>query len=150
MHRRPIFSLAFAAALVACGTQPNRPRPAAPPDTLYTQLGGQPAIEGLVDALVAEYKADPRIRARFALPAEELAYLRARLVEQLCAATGGGCAYTGLPMPEAHSGMNITQAEFDAFLHDTVKAMTRLGIRDEHQLIILSVLESMQADVVGQ
>jgi hemoglobin len=139
----------LALLLAACASAP-RPveAPAAP--SLYDQLGGAPAVAALVDALVAEYKADPRIAARFELPAADLAYLRERLIEQFCAATGGGCTYTGLSMAEAHSGMAISGAEFDAFIEGTVRAMTRVGVSDEHQLILLSVLEPMRGEVVGQ
>jgi len=139
----------LALLLAACAAAPRPPDPPAAP-SLYEQLGGAPAVAALVDALVAEYKSDPRIAARFDLPAADLAYLRERLIEQFCAATGGGCAYTGLSMAEAHSGMAITPAEFDAFIEATVRAMTRVGVTDEHQLILLSVLEPMRADVVGQ
>jgi hemoglobin len=135
-------------ALAGCASAPPASPPAAP--TLYEQLGGAPAVAALVDALVAEYKADPRIAPRFELPPADLAYLRERLIEQLCAATGGGCEYTGLSMAEAHSGMSIRDAEFDAFIEATVRAMTRVGVTDEHQLILLDVLDGMRGDVVGQ
>jgi hemoglobin len=136
--------------LGACaGSAPTRPQPVAAP-SLYIQLGGAPAVAALVDALVVEYKADPRIARRFDLPPDELAYLRERLIEQFCAATGGGCEYTGLSMAEAHSGMAIDGPEFDAFIEATVRAMTRIGVSDEHQLILLSVLDGMRGDVVGQ
>ena len=136
------------AALTACAGSPRQEPVEDAQPTLYQQLGGAAAIAGLVDALVVEYKADPRIAKRFELPAADLAYLRERLIEQFCAATGGGCEYTGLAMAEAHSGMNITGAEFDAFIEATVRAMTRIGVTDEHQLILLSVLDGMRGDVI--
>lgn len=139
----------LALLLAACAVAPRSAEPPAAP-SLYEQLGGAPAVAALVDALVVEYKADPRIAPRFDLPAADLAYLRERLIEQFCEATGGGCTYTGLSMAEAHSGMAITPAEFDAFIEGTVRAMTRVGVTDEHQLILLSVLEPMRGDVVGQ
>jgi len=123
------------------------PKPSA---SLYEQLGGQPAITALVDALVAEYKADPLIAHRFALPPAELGYLRERLIEQLCEATGGPCVYTGLSMAEAHSGLAISGAEFDAFMQDSARAMGKVGISAEHQAILASVLQGMRGDVVEQ
>lgn len=146
--RLHFFLLIVAAGVAGCAGQVRQQaaEPAAP--SLYQQLGGQAAIAGLVDALVVEYKADVRIKARFDLPAADLAYLRERLIEQFCSATGGGCEYTGLAMAEAHSGMNISGAEFDAFIEATVRAMTRVGVSDEHQLILLSVLDGMRGDVI--
>ncbi len=146
----PILAIVLALLLGACASTPSTPPAPAPTQSLYDKVGGQPAIEKLVDALVAQYKADPRIANRFNLPAEDMAYLRERLIEQLCQATGGPCEYTGLPMDEAHSSMAISEAEFDAFMQDTNKAMTQIGIGDEDQLTIVGVLESMRGDVVNQ
>ena len=142
-------ALLLSAALGGCASAPPQEPAANAQPTLYAQLGGQPAVAALVDALVVEYKADQRISRRFDLPAEDLAWLRERLIEQFCAATGGGCEYTGLPMAEVHSGMNISGAEFDAFIEATVRAMTRIGVSDEHQLILLSVLDGMRGDVIN-
>lgn len=118
--------------------------------SLYDELGGQTAVTRLVDRLVTAYKADPRIAARFELPPEELAYLRERLIEQFCQLTGGPCEYTGLSMREAHSGLNITAAEFDAFVEDSVYVMREMQIRRKHRKLLLAALAPMQADVVGQ
>ena len=52
-----------------------------------------------------------------------MADLRRLVIEQLCAATGGPCTYTGRSMEEAHSGLNLTDADFDAFVDDLVRAM---------------------------
>jgi hemoglobin len=154
MIMRSFVVFGIVVVLTACSAQPREPSisaaPAGAAPSLYLQLGGQPAIEALVDALVAQYKSDPRIAARFDLPATDIAYLRARLIEQLCQATGGPCEYTGLSMPDAHSGLAITNAEFDAFMEDTNKAMTQLGVSDEHQLILGEVLGGMRGDVVEQ
>lgn len=139
-------ALCLLLALTACAASPPRDADA----SLYAQLGGAPAVSGLVDAMLAEYRSDPRLAARFDLPAADLAYLRERLVEQLCAATGGGCEYTGLPMSDAHSGMAIDDAEFDAFLEATTRAMTRAGVGEQQQSILATVLERMRGEVVGQ
>jgi hemoglobin len=138
------------AVAAGCAGTPRQDAAAPAQPSLYEQIGGQAAVEALVDALVAEYKRDPRIAARFDLPPADIAYLRERLIEQLCQATGGPCEYQGLAMVEAHSGMAISGAEFDAFMQDTNKAMTTLGVKDEHQLVIVGVLEGMRGDVIDQ
>ncbi|PYN08042.1 MAG: group 1 truncated hemoglobin, partial [Candidatus Rokuibacteriota bacterium] len=76
--------------------------------TLYTRLGGQPAITAVVDDFVANVAADSRINRRFANA--NVPRLKVLLVEQVCQATGGPCAYTGRDMRAAHAGMGITDA----------------------------------------
>ncbi len=145
-----LFVLSLTLLLSACASSPPNPSEQSPQASLYEQLGGAPAVAALVDALVAEYKSDALISPRFDLPPAELGYLRERLIEQMCAATGGGCEYTGLPMSDAHSGMAISQAEFDSFMQASVRAMTKIGVSQDHQQTLGSVLEGMRGEIVDQ
>jgi len=80
----------------------------------------------------------------------DLADLRRLLIEQICAATGGPCTYTGRSMEEAHSGLNLTDADFDAFVDDLVRAMNATKVPPERQKQLLGLLGPMQPEVVGQ
>jgi hemoglobin len=115
---------------------------------LYEQLGGQAAIEKLVDVLVGEVSADKRINKLFAKT--DIPYFKARLVEQLCQATGGPCVYTGLPMEQAHSGLKITNKEFDQFVEDLNRAMDIAGVGKPQQQQLIAILAPMRPQVVGQ
>ena len=57
------------------------------PDSLYVALGELDGIVRLVDALVVEYRADPRINELF--QHTEFGYFKARLIEDLCVRAGG-------------------------------------------------------------
>jgi hemoglobin len=120
-------------------------RPAA---SLYEQLGGQGAIEPLVDEILVQAHEDERISALFV--GVDLPYLKDRLVEQLCQATGGPCEYTGLPMDEAHAGMRVSDDEFDFFVEDLVAAMEALSIDAAAQQQIAELLLPMRPDIVGK
>ncbi len=124
------------------------PGPGSANDQLYRDLGGLPAIEKVVDTSLAEIGADLRINLLFA--DADMPYLRARLIEQICAATGGPCTYTGLSMEEAHSGQDISDEEFGYFVEDLVAAMTRLGVPADKQQALLGVLAPMKPQVVHQ
>ena len=79
-----------------------------------------------------------------------MADLRRLLIEQICAATGGPCEYTGRPMEEAHSGLNLTDADFDAFVEDLVRAMDSQKVPKDLQKQLLGLLGPMRPQVVGQ
>jgi hemoglobin len=55
------------------------------------------------------------------------------LVDQLCEATGGPCKYGGRSMLDAHRGMNITDAEFNALVEDLVKSLDEFKVPAEEQ-----------------
>ena len=163
MHRT-IRIAVLIATLMACacaGTQQNGKTPAAPStsqhtaaapahhdDRLYRALGGQAGIARVVDASLAEIHGDLRIN--FLFEKTDLADLRRLIIEQLCAATGGPCTYTGRSMEEAHSGLNLTDADFDAFVDDLVRAMNSLKVPAELQKQLLDLLGPMRPEVVGQ
>jgi len=154
--------LAMAASLAlmtACaGTSPpkkaDRPAeksaaaPAKTSDALYRALGGETGIARVVDVSLAEIHNDLRINLLF--EKTDLADLRRLLIEQICAATGGPCTYTGRDMEEAHSGLNLTDADFDAFVDDLVRAMNSLKVPADLQKQLLDLLGPMRPEVVGQ
>ncbi len=121
---------------------------AAKNDALYRALGGQPGITKVVDAALAEIHGDLRIN--FFFEKTDMADLRRLLIEQICAATGGPCEYTGRSMEEAHSGLNITDADFDAFVEDLVRAMDSQKVPKDLQKQFLDLLGPMRPQVVGQ
>ena len=77
--------LALSLAAAACGgsSKPaTAPAAAAPAPTLYQRLGGQPAIEAVVDGFLANVVADARINKFFA---GKLGRLLAQLHESIWA-----------------------------------------------------------------
>lgn len=122
--------------------------PAKASDELYRALGGEAGIARVVDAALAEVHNDLRINILF--EKTDLADLRRLLIEQICAATGGPCTYTGRSMEEAHSGLNLTDADFDAFVDDLVRAMNATKVPADRQKQLLGLLGPMRPEVVGQ
>jgi hemoglobin len=117
-------------------------------DALYRALGGTDGITKVVDAALAEIHGDLRINIFF--EKTDMADLRRLLIEQICAATGGPCEYTGRSKEEAHSGLNISDADFDAFVEDLVRAMDSQKVPKDLQKQLLGLLGPMRPQVVGQ
>jgi hemoglobin len=124
------------------------PAPAAPVGSLYERLGGRGAIEAVVKDFVAVVAADARINAFFVNT--EIPRLEQMLVEQICAATGGPCTYTGKDMVTVHTGMKITDAQFDALVEDLVISLDRFQVGSTEQGELLGALGAMRGDIVGK
>ena len=114
--------------------------------SLYDRLGGKDAITAVVDEFVANVAADKRINAMFANA--DIANLKSKLVDQICQATGGPCTYTGKGMKEAHVGMNIKKADFDALVEDLVKALDKFKVPEKEKNELLGLLGPMEKDIV--
>ena len=114
--------------------------------TLYERLGGRPAIESVVDSIVARVAADDRINRKFAR--SDIPRVKAMIVDQICGATGGPCSYTGRDMKEAHRKMAVTRGEFNALVEDLVATLNSFNVPKAEQDELLAILGSMQADIV--
>jgi hemoglobin len=114
--------------------------------SLYQRLGEKPAITAVVDDFVARVAADTRINGRFANA--NIPRLKTNLVDQICAASGGPCLYTGRDMRTAHAGMGISNADFDALVGDLVATLNKFKVPDREKNELLSVLGPMKKDIV--
>src|SRR5438132_10165848 len=94
--------------------------------SLYDRLGGREGIKKVVDDVVVNLAADSRVSARFKdMKGPDLERLKTNAADQVCQATGGPCSYFGKDMKEAHKGMNITEAEWNATVEDLDKALDK-------------------------
>jgi hemoglobin len=117
-----------------------------PTDSLYQALGAEPGVRRLVDEVVLELHGDSRINALF--KETDDAYFKERLFEQICELSGGGCEYTGLSMEEAHSGMQLTETDFNYFVDDVRVGMTRAGVSIAAQNRLLALFRPMHGDTL--
>ncbi|MES2473050.1 MAG: group 1 truncated hemoglobin [Pseudomonadota bacterium] len=122
--------------------------PAFAQDTLFTDMGGQAGIDRIVDASVENYLADPRISKIF--EESNMDRVRAQFKVQFCQIAGGPCEYKGHGMAEAHKGLRLTNADFNAVVEDLQAAMDNVGIPFATQNRFLARLAPMQRHVVTQ
>ena len=115
--------------------------------SLFLRLGGMNAITAVIDDFVANVAADTRINKRFAKT--NIPHLKQMLVEQVCQATGGPCTYTGKSMRDAHKGMKITEAEFNALVEDLTKSLDKFSVKEQEKTELLNALGGMKGDIVG-
>jgi hemoglobin len=115
--------------------------------TLFTRLGGETGIKGVVKDFVENNVAkDDRIKSFFANA--DIPGLEKKLYEQICSASGGGCTYSGKDMKTAHAGMKVKEADFNALVEDLVKALDAAHVADADKQALLGVLGPMKADIV--
>jgi hemoglobin len=147
--RRTVIALSILAALAVTAAAQNKltGTSAAPQEkSLYDRLGGLAAITAVVDDFIGRAATDDRIKAKFAKTS--VPRLRLHLIEQICAATGGPCKYTGLSMKKAHKGMKVTAGEFGALVEDLVAALDKFNVPAKEKNDLLGALGPMKADIV--
>lgn len=133
--------------LVGCAAQ-GKPREIDPNTSLYERLGGMPAIQAVVEDFYDNVAHDERINGFFiGADAKEVNRL---LAEQICQATGGPCKYSGRDMITVHTGMNITEAQFNALVEDLVRSLNKFNVPAREQNELLKALGSMKGDIIDR
>jgi hemoglobin len=123
------------------------------PNSLYARLGGIDAITAVTNQFITNVVNDNRINGDFAatVSSESRATLFTNnLIDQICQGSGGPCIYKGKTMLEAHTGMNITDAEFNALVEDLVAALNQFQVPAKEQNDLLAILGPMRSDIVGK
>jgi hemoglobin len=120
--------------------------------SLYERLGGVFAIATVVDDFIDRVMHDARLNANPAVdeahhrvPPAGFKYL---VTEMVCMATGGPQTYTGRSMPDSHRHLNITSAEWEAFLDDFRQTLDKFAVPAAEQAELTAIVQSTYADIV--
>ena len=114
--------------------------------SLYERLGGIDAIKAVVGEFAGRVLADTRVNKKFAKT--DAPRLTLHLVEQICAATGGPCEYTGKDMKTTHKNMKVTEGEFNALVEDLVGALDKFNVPAAEKTELLGILGPLKAEIV--
>jgi hemoglobin len=148
--RTTLISMLAVASLAACGGKAKDTGGAPPGDPgapLYDRLGKKDAITAVVKDFVEERVAkDDRIKAFFANA--DVPGLEAKLVDQICEASGGPCKYTGKDMKTAHAGMNVKDSDFNALVEDLKASLDHFKVGAKEQQDLLGALAKLHDAIV--
>lgn len=114
--------------------------------SLYSRLGGKPAIRLVVEDFVQNVAADHRINGFFGTT--NIPRLKRLLVEQICEASGGPCRYGGRSMRAAHRGLGIRNADFNALVQDLGRSLNKYGVPAREQRELTAILLPLKRDIV--
>jgi truncated hemoglobin YjbI len=136
--------------------------------TLYERLGGEKGLNAIVNDFVPRAIADPRVNwerkgvtqggvsihrnksVTWDANAGNVDKLKKHMVEFLSVATGGPAQYGGKEMKDAHAGLHITNAEFDASVGDLKATLDKLQVPNPEQKELLAIIESARPQVTSE
>ncbi|TMP32437.1 group 1 truncated hemoglobin [Pseudoalteromonas rubra] len=114
--------------------------------TLYQQVGGQAGLERLVDLFIQQIGRDKAILPYFAKA--NVSHFRQGFITHLCDTLDGPCDYRGDSMVQIHTGMQITEADFNRVVELLINAMNEAGISHTTQNQILARLAPLRGEVI--
>lgn len=151
--RSRILAVLFLGVLSAVGVASTlaAPQAATQSPSLYKRLGGYDALAAVTDDFIGRLATDTQL-ARFfgGLSVDSQKKLRQHVVDFLCVNTGGPCYYTGRDMKTSHTGLHITNADWDAAVKDLVATLDKFKVPEKEKGEVLAAISSLKADIVGQ
>jgi len=133
---------------------PANPIPAAATgDTLWKRLGGEEGVSKIMDTFLAQVLVDPRVNFtrgdRFKFDKQKEADLKLKLVGYISSIADGTVVPTSTrTLAEAHKGMNIQGAEFDAFVKCLKSAMETNNVAAADVEAVLAKIRATRKDIV--
>ncbi|CAN5871698.1 hypothetical protein BH11MYX4_BH11MYX4_49900 [soil metagenome] len=119
------------------------------PKSLFERLGGKEGITKVVDAFINNVVHNDVIKKRFTkLPKERVEKFRNNMIAQICKESGGDCEYTGKSMKDAHKGMKITDAEWNATVSALKAALDENKVAENEQNDLIAAIAPMKDDIV--
>ncbi|MDP3683438.1 MAG: group 1 truncated hemoglobin [Ignavibacteria bacterium] len=120
--------------------------------TLYDRLGGQDAIDAVVDHFYNIMLKDDRVKHFFINT--DMTRQRDHQKRFVAVALGGSNAYRGKAMCEGHTHlvekMGLNDAHFDATVENLVRAMRNLKVPESLIVEVVAVVETTRNDALDK
>jgi hemoglobin len=115
--------------------------------SLYEVIGGRAALVAAVDGLYGRLLADPELAPYF--PAGVGQRHRRYVVTMLAEALGGPHRYRGPDLAASHSGLGITDAQFDRTAAHLAGTLDELGVPADQASQVVAVVAGLRPAVVS-
>jgi len=119
--------------------------------SLYQRLGGYDALAAVTDDFLGRLATDPQLGRFFVgLSEDSKTRVRQHVIDFLCAATGGPCKYTGRDMKTAHTGLNISEADWNTNVKYLIATLEKFKVPEKEKGEVLTAVGSLKGDIVGR
>ena len=117
--------------------------------SLYERLGGYDAVAAVCDEFIKRLAGDKQL-ARFlvGLSDDSKKKLRQHLVNQFCAATGGPCVYTGRDMKTVHTGLGISESEWETGAKHLSDTLDKFKVPKKEKDEVIAFVSGLKKDIV--
>jgi hemoglobin len=115
--------------------------------SVFERVGGTPAVTALIDNFYVKIMASPLVTPTFA--GRDISTIKAHSVAYFASALGSGVAYEGRTILQSHTGLGVTEEQYNAVAAMLVATMNEMNIPADIQAAIVGVATSIKAEIVG-
>lgn len=114
--------------------------------SLYQKLDGKAGIGRIVDSFIYQIGNDEQIIHYF--EHSNIAHFRQGFINHMCMLVEGPCTYDGDSMVAIHTGMNITEKDFNHVVDLLINAMNEQDVSHSLQNDILSRMAPLRDEII--
>jgi len=119
--------------------------------SLYERLGGYNAIAAVVDDFSGRMIADKQLgRYLIGHCTNSKKKFRQLIVDMLCEATGGPCNYTGRDMKTVHTGLGITESDWQVAVKLLTVTVDKFKVPQKEKEDVFAAVSGLKSDIVGR
>jgi len=117
--------------------------------TLYERLGGYDAISAVANDLLPRLQTDPQLGRFWAHRGEDgVKREKQLLIDFLCTSAGGPVYYRGRDMVLTHSGMRISEKDWNVFLGHAAATLAKFQVPEAEQRDVVAFVQSLKKQIV--
>ncbi|NVJ51213.1 MAG: group 1 truncated hemoglobin [Gammaproteobacteria bacterium] len=143
---KTLSSIVLVGLILSCSSQQPIPSCGENPNTLYAKLGSQAGIEKIVDGLIQAIGRDQQIFHYFR--EANVSHFRAGLIQHFCDIANGPCRYQGDSMQQIHTGMNISEGDFNRLVELLIEVLEQLDYDIPIQNQLIARLAPLRSQVI--
>ena len=120
-------------------------------ESLYKRLGGYDAIALVVEDFFGRMVPNEQLGKYFiGLSTDSKRKAMQLTVDFVCSATGGPCLYTGRDMKTSHTGLGITESDWDLSVKLLTETLDKFKVPDKEKGELLNLVGSLKGQIVEQ
>lgn len=117
--------------------------------SLYKRLGGYDAIAAVVDDFAARLTQDSQLSRFFQGASQDsIRRIRQHLVDFVCQATGGPCYYLGRDMKTSHTGLAITEGDWNRMVELFKATLAKFKVPQKEQDELIALVATTKGAIV--
>ncbi len=117
--------------------------------SLYERLGGYNAIAAVVDDFMGRVVPDKQLGRYFVgHSADSKKRVRQLIVDFMCEATGGPCIYIGRDMKTVHTGLGITENDWQVSVKLLTATLDKFKVPQKEKDDVFAAVSGLKTDIV--
>ena len=118
--------------------------------SLYERLGGYEAISAVAHEFAGRLFTDPQVGPFFrGMGTDTRQSFIQKNINLLCNVTGGPCKILSRPARTVHTGLGITESDFNVVVNHLVDTLDGFMVPATEKQELLSIIGTLKSDIVG-